>query len=86
VHLHHVHVPAVLLSVVYAAAVAVAMTAPGEHTLAGLIVLAGLVTRLIRPSSWRLPRAPGILQNSGSTRSTPAAPVSARLPSPPRSR
>jgi hypothetical protein len=84
VHVHHV--PAVLLSVVYAAAVAVAMTAPGEHTLAGLIVLAGLVTRLIRPSSWRLPRAPGILQHSGSTRTTPAAPVSARLPSPPRSR
>jgi hypothetical protein len=86
VHLHHVHVPAVLLSVFYAAAVAVALTAPGEHTLAGLIVLAGLVTRLIRPSSWRLPRAPGILQSFGSTRKTPAAPVSARLPSPPRSR
>ena len=84
-HLHHVHVPAVLLSVVYAAVVAVALTAPGEHTLAGLIVLAGLVTRLIRPSFWRA-RAPGILQNSGSTRTTPAAPVSARLLSPPRSR
>ena len=46
-HLHPLHlpVPAVLLSVVYAAAVAVALAHPGEHTLAGLVVLAGLVGR-----------------------------------------
>jgi uncharacterized membrane protein len=47
VHLHvpHLPVPAVLLSVVYAAAIAVALAHPGEHTLAGLVVLAGLVAR-----------------------------------------
>ena len=46
-HLHvpHLPVPAVLLSVVYAAAIAVALAHPGEHTLAGLVVLAGLVAR-----------------------------------------
>ena len=44
-HLPHPPVPAVLLSVVYAAAIAVALAHPGEHTLAGLVVLAGLVTR-----------------------------------------
>ena len=37
--------PAVLLSVVYAAAIAVALTAPGQHALAGCVVLAGLVSR-----------------------------------------
>ncbi|MGY1824202.1 hypothetical protein [Geodermatophilus sp. SYSU D00079] len=41
----HLSLPAVLLTVVYAAAVAVAVTAPGEHAVAGLVVLAGLVTR-----------------------------------------
>jgi hypothetical protein len=41
----HLHLPAVLLTVVYAAAVAVAVTAPGEHLVAGLVVLTGLATR-----------------------------------------
>ncbi|MDT0278196.1 hypothetical protein [Blastococcus goldschmidtiae] len=46
-HLHQLRppVPAVLLSVVYAAAIAVALAHPGGHTLAGLVVLAGLVAR-----------------------------------------
>ena len=45
-HLHRAPpVAAVLLSVVYAAAVAVALTAPGEHALAGIVVLTGLVAR-----------------------------------------
>ncbi|MGY1752278.1 hypothetical protein [Blastococcus sp. SYSU D01042] len=44
-HLPHLPVPAVLLSVVHAAAVAVALAHPGAHTLAGLVVLAGLVAR-----------------------------------------
>ena len=47
--LPHLHRPppvaAVLLSVVYAAAVAVALTAPGEHALAAIVVLTGLVAR-----------------------------------------
>ena len=47
VHLPHLPVPAVLLSVVYAAAVAVALAHPGQHTLAGLVVLAGLVARWV---------------------------------------
>ena len=54
-HLPALHVPAlrldrlpvatVLLSVVYAAAIAVALTAPGQHAVAGCVVLAGLVSR-----------------------------------------
>jgi len=45
VHLPHLPVPAVLLFVIYAAAIAVALAHPGEHTLAGLVILAGLVAR-----------------------------------------
>ena len=41
----HLSVPAVLLTVVYAAALAVAVTAPGQHLVAGLVVLTGLVSR-----------------------------------------
>ncbi|MGY1689029.1 hypothetical protein [Geodermatophilus sp. SYSU D01105] len=41
----HLSLPAVLLTVVYAAALAVAVTAPGQHGLAGAVVLTGLVTR-----------------------------------------
>ena len=45
-HAHrHLRVAAVLLSVLYAAAVAVALTAPGEHAAAGVVVLTGLVSR-----------------------------------------
>jgi uncharacterized membrane protein len=47
VHLHlpHLPVPAILLSVVQVAAISVALAAPGQHTLAGLVVLTGLVGR-----------------------------------------
>jgi len=54
-HLPAVHLPAlrlsrastaaVLLSVVYAVAIAVALTSPGQHAAAGSVVLAGLVSR-----------------------------------------
>ena len=44
-HLPAVPLPAVLLSVVYAAALAVAVANPGRPTLAGLVVLAGLTAR-----------------------------------------
>src|SRR4051794_7404071 len=37
----------VLLSVVYALAVTVALAAPGQHALAGCVVLAGLVSRSV---------------------------------------
>jgi hypothetical protein len=40
-------VATVLLSVVYAVAVAVALTAPGQHAVAGCAVLAGLVSRTV---------------------------------------
>jgi hypothetical protein len=57
----HLHLPAlrvpalpsglpvatVLLSVLYAAALAVALTAPGQHAVAGCVVLAGLVARTV---------------------------------------
>ena len=41
----HVPVPAALVLLVYAAALAVALTDLGTHALAGTVVLAGLVTR-----------------------------------------
>ena len=46
-HLHLPHLPAalVMLSVVYAAAIAVALANPGRPTVAGLVVLAGLTAR-----------------------------------------
>jgi hypothetical protein len=42
---HHLPVASALLSVVYAAAVVVALTAPGADTLVGLVVLAGATAR-----------------------------------------
>jgi hypothetical protein len=49
VHLHlpHLPVPAVLLAVLYTAAIAVAFTDPGRNTVAGLVVLAGLTARWV---------------------------------------
>ena len=44
-HLPHLPVSTVLLSLLYCAAVAVALAHPGAPTLAGLVVLAGLVAR-----------------------------------------
>ena len=44
-HLPHLPAAAVLLTLLYAAAVAVALTAPGANVLAGTVVLAGLVSR-----------------------------------------
>ncbi|WP_369140532.1 hypothetical protein [Modestobacter versicolor] len=57
-HLPALHVPALhltgrlpvataLLAVVYAAAVVIALTAPGQHALAGCVVLGGLVSRSV---------------------------------------
>ena len=56
-HLPALHVPAlrltqlpvatVLLSVVYALAIAVAIAGPGQHVVAGCVVLAGLVSRSV---------------------------------------
>ena len=60
-HTPHLHLPAlrvpalpsglpvatVLLSVLYAAALAVALTAPGQHAVAGCVVLTGLVARTV---------------------------------------
>nr|WP_243850426.1 hypothetical protein [Modestobacter marinus] len=40
-------VATVLLSVLYAAAIAVALLAPGQHVLAGCVVLGGLVSRSV---------------------------------------
>ena len=44
-HMPHLSAAAVLLTLLYAAAVAVALPAPGANTLAGMVVLAGLVSR-----------------------------------------
>ncbi|MGY1828622.1 MULTISPECIES: hypothetical protein [unclassified Blastococcus] len=46
-HLPRLPVAAVLLSLVYLAAVAVAISAPGQHAVAGLVVLTGLVARWV---------------------------------------
>ncbi|MGY5884285.1 hypothetical protein [Modestobacter lacusdianchii] len=57
-HTPHLHLPAlrlpgrlpvatVLLSVVYVAAIATALTTPGQHALAAGVVLAGLVSRTV---------------------------------------
>jgi uncharacterized membrane protein len=74
VHLHlpHLPVPAVLLSVVYAAAIAVALAHPGEHTLAGLVVLAGLVARWALRSRHRA-AAPVALAPEPAAAPSPAA-------------
>jgi hypothetical protein len=45
VHLPHLPLPLVLLSALYAVAIAVAVANPGRPTLAGLVVLAGLTVR-----------------------------------------
>jgi hypothetical protein len=47
VHLHlpHLPVPLLLLSAVYATAIAVALAHPGRPTLGALVVLAGLTAR-----------------------------------------
>jgi hypothetical protein len=49
VHLHLPHLPAplVMLSFVYATAIAVALAHPGRPTLGGLVVLAGLTARWV---------------------------------------
>ena len=46
-HLTRLPVATVLLSAVYAIAIAVALAAPGQHALAGCAVLAGLVSRSV---------------------------------------
>jgi uncharacterized membrane protein len=49
VHLHLPHLPAplVMLSLVYATAIAVALAHPGRPTLGALVVLAGLTARWV---------------------------------------
>ncbi len=48
-HLHlrlpHLTVPALLLSMLYVTAIGVALTHPGQPTVAGLVVLAGVTAR-----------------------------------------
>jgi hypothetical protein len=45
VSLPQLPLPTFVLTLVYAAAIAVAVAQPGRNTLAGLVVLAGLTTR-----------------------------------------
>ena len=46
-HLPHLPVPLVMLSLVYATAIAVALAHPGRATLGALVVLAGLTARWV---------------------------------------
>jgi len=85
VHLHlpHLPVPAVLLSVVYAAAIAVAVASPGQHTLAALVVLAGLVARWAMRSRRPVHAAgPVVLAVASSTGDAVLAPEPAVAPAP----
>ncbi|SEL82413.1 hypothetical protein SAMN04515665_12061 [Blastococcus sp. DSM 46786] len=67
-HLPRLPVPAVLLSLVYLAAVAVAISAPGQHALAGLLVLTGLVARwVVRARRSGRAAAPVALAVAGTT-------------------
>ncbi len=68
-HLPHLPVPLVMLSFVYAAAIAVTLANPGRPTLAGLVVLASLTARWAARHRARSPR-------------TAAAVVDAVLPDP----
>ncbi|CCG01174.1 hypothetical protein [Blastococcus saxobsidens] len=45
--LSHLPLPAAVLSLVYLAAIAVAVSAPGQHAIAGLVVLTGLTARWV---------------------------------------
>jgi uncharacterized membrane protein YqjE len=73
----HLPTPAVLLTVVYAAALAVAVattvTAPGPQTLAGLVVLAALVGR------WTVRRS----RRTAPTTAAAVATIGAALPAEP---
>jgi hypothetical protein len=51
----HLSLPALLLSLVYAAAIAVAVATPGANALAGVVVLAGLVSRWALRHHGRVP-------------------------------
>jgi hypothetical protein len=75
-HLPHLPAAALLLSVVHAAAIAVALTAPGANTLAGMVVLAGLVSRwaLRHRSRSRIPMA-AVLPAEAALSPTPARPA-----------
>ncbi len=61
----HLHLPAVLLTAVYAAALAVAVTAPGEHLVAGVVVLTGLVTRWAVRHRRAYPAVPAVVPVDG---------------------
>ncbi len=51
----HLSLPALLLSLLYATAIAVALVAPGADPLAGVVVLAGLVGRWALRHAGRVP-------------------------------
>jgi hypothetical protein len=80
VRLPHLPAPVLLLSVVYTAALAVAIGDPGRHALAGLAVLAGLTARwgmrCRRPG--RLPPAVAVVDTATAVDAVlPPAPPSA---------
>jgi uncharacterized membrane protein len=60
-HLTRLPVATVLLSAVYALAIAVALTAPGQHAVAGCVVLAGLVSRSVVRRRRTAPAAVAVL-------------------------
>ncbi|MGY1723925.1 hypothetical protein [Blastococcus sp. SYSU DS0533] len=84
-HLPRVPVPAALLSLVYLAAVIVAISAPGQHAPAGLVVLTGLVARWVvrarRPQRAAAPVALAVADTTGAVDAVlPADAVPAAAP------
>jgi hypothetical protein len=73
-HLPHPPVPLVLLSLVYATAIAVALAHPGRPTLGALVVLAGLVARwTVRARRSESPAAVAVLASETAATPAPAA-------------
>ncbi len=72
-HLPHLPVPAVLLSVVYALAIAVALANPGRPTLAGVVVLAGLTARWVLRHRQRAVVVPAPVASASEPAAAPAA-------------
>ena len=68
----HLSLPALLLSLVYATAIAVALVAPGANPLAGIVVLAGLAGRWALRHHGRVPAVVPTEPAAGTAPATPA--------------
>ncbi|MGY1805129.1 hypothetical protein ACI78T_17740 [Blastococcus sp. SYSU D00922] len=72
-HLPHLPAPLVVLTLLYATAIAVALAHPGAPTLGALVVLAGLTTRLVARHRRSVARAAVVLTPEAAPAPAPAA-------------